>query len=145
MQDIHLTESFKLSEFLHSDIALKNGISNIPNSDHITNLYLLCRNILQPIRNVFGQVVITSGFRSLELNHRIPGAARHSKHMDGVAADCTFPEANIMDVFNWCRTNINFSEIIDCSSKGYLHIGGYSHNQRKILRLTSMNKYENAI
>ena len=48
-----LSENFTLDELTKSQEAIRLGIANEPSDEHITNLILLCKNILQPIRNHF--------------------------------------------------------------------------------------------
>ena len=46
-----LSENFTLDELTKSQEAIRLGIPNEPNEEHIINLMLLCKNILQPIRD----------------------------------------------------------------------------------------------
>ena len=64
---MNLTRNFTLSELIKSDTAIRKGINNNPNAEQIEKLKALCENILQPVRDHFGRVKITSGFRSVEL------------------------------------------------------------------------------
>ena len=41
-----LSENFTLDELTKSQEAIRLGIANEPNDEHITNLILLCKNIL---------------------------------------------------------------------------------------------------
>ena len=63
---MNLSRNFTLSELTKSDTAIRRGINNNPNAEQIEKLKL-CENILQPVRDHFGRVKITSGFRSAEL------------------------------------------------------------------------------
>ena len=62
-----LTRNFSLLELTKSDTAIRRGIDNNPNADQIEKLKLLCENILQPVRDHFGRVTVTSCFRSPQL------------------------------------------------------------------------------
>lgn len=88
--DIRLTDNFFLSEFTASETAARRGIDNTPPDFAINNL----RNtamLLQLIRNRLGKpIIITSGYRSPELN-AIIGGARNSDHTRGEAADFICP------------------------------------------------------
>lgn len=64
---MNLSKNFTLQELIKSDIAIRKGINNNPNAEQIEKLKLLCENILQPVRDRFGPVQITSGYRSSEL------------------------------------------------------------------------------
>ena len=60
-----LSENFTLDELTKSQEAIRLGIPNEPNEEHIINLMLLCKNILQPVRDHFKiPVSISSGYRS---------------------------------------------------------------------------------
>ena len=61
---MNLSRNFTLQELIKSDTAISKGINNNPNAEQIEKLKLLCENILQPVRDHFGRVKVTSGFRS---------------------------------------------------------------------------------
>ena len=81
--------NFTMSELLHSDIAEKYNISNIPDKKSLDNMLLLIVNCLQPLRNYIGKpIIITSGYRSARLNgHPLIKGAQNSEHLTGCAAD----------------------------------------------------------
>ena len=81
-----LSENFTLQELTKSDTAIRLGIPNEPNSDQIAKLQNLCETLLQPVRDEFGPVIITSGFRSAELCVKI-GSSINSQHAKAEAAD----------------------------------------------------------
>ena len=64
---MNLTRNFTLSELTKSDTAIRKVINNNPNAEQVEKLKELCENILQPVRDHFGRVKITSGFRSVDL------------------------------------------------------------------------------
>ena len=68
---MNLSRNFTLQELIKSDTAVRKGIDNNPNSDQIAKLKLLCDNILQPVRDHFGPVTVTSCYRSPELSQAI--------------------------------------------------------------------------
>jgi hypothetical protein len=83
-----LTPHFKLREFTESATAMKHGIDNRPTPEVVENLRRLCQHTLEPLREKLGlPIVITSGFRTKELNDIIVHASRKSQHMSGQAAD----------------------------------------------------------
>ena len=61
---MELTRNFTLEELTKSDTAIRKGINNNPNPEQIEKLKTLCEKILQPVRDHFGRVKVTSGFRS---------------------------------------------------------------------------------
>jgi zinc D-Ala-D-Ala carboxypeptidase len=60
---MNLSRNFSLQELIKSDTAIRKGIDNNPNADQIEKLKRLCENVLQPVRDQFGRVKVTSGFR----------------------------------------------------------------------------------
>lgn len=82
-----LSENFTLEELLVSSTAAKYGIDNTPNATIKANLTMLCKKLLQPIRDKYGKsIIVTSGYRCPILNTKI-GGSRTSQHMKGQAAD----------------------------------------------------------
>ena len=57
---MELTRNFTLSELTKSDTAIRKGINNNPNPEQIEKLKTLCEKILQPVRDHFGRVKVTS-------------------------------------------------------------------------------------
>ena len=95
MNDIKLSEHFMLSEFTRSATARRLGIKNEVSSQQLSNLMLLCRYVLEPLRKRFGQpIYVNSGYRTQELNRAVGGAVK-SFHLYGRAADIR--AANLSD------------------------------------------------
>lgn len=83
---MQLSEHFTLEEMIYSDTAKRRGIDNYPSDDVIACLRETA-NLLEDIRMMFGRpIIVTSGYRSPELNVAI-GGSRNSSHMGGMAAD----------------------------------------------------------
>lgn len=93
--DIQITENFKLSEFIYSSTAKRKNIKSqyILTIDIIKNIYELTENILQPLRNKIGKIIITSGYRSFDLNYRV-GGVDNSQHLTGSAVDIKVTNIN---------------------------------------------------
>lgn len=80
---LQLSKNFNLDEFTRTS----TNLTNVPSSQSIVNLILLCINVLQPLRNYLNDVVIiTSGFQSVEVN-KLVGGVSNSQHRVGQAAD----------------------------------------------------------
>lgn len=81
--------NFTMSELLHSDIAQKYNIYNVPDKEHLDNLLLLICNVLQPLRDYIGKpIIINSGYRNPRLNsHPLINGKPNSQHCIGQAAD----------------------------------------------------------
>jgi zinc D-Ala-D-Ala carboxypeptidase len=98
---MQLSEHFELAEFLVSETAARRGIANEPSPEVIENLRRLCQSVLEPLRIKLGRpVVITSGYRSPELNRAV-GGSKNSHHMQGRAADLIVPGLSPLAV---CQT-----------------------------------------
>ena len=78
-----LTPHFSLEELTTT----KTGISNIPHENDINQLRILCRDILEPLRDKIGKpIIIDSAFRSAAVNRAVGGVS-NSQHLLGQAAD----------------------------------------------------------
>jgi|SRR5215475_2579382 len=86
----NLSPHFTLQEMTYSATAISQGINNTPGPDQIAELQKLCAFTLEGIRTLCGDnpVVISSGYRSPQLNAAIGGAS-NSAHMYGCASDFT--------------------------------------------------------
>ena len=103
---MNLSKNFTLKELTKSDTAVRLGIANEPNSDQIEKLKKLCEKLLQPVRDHFGPVTITSGFRSPELCVKI-GSSVNSQHANAEAVDFEVPGVDNADVAYWIKDNID--------------------------------------
>ena len=119
MNDYQITPHFRLSEFTQSATAERLGIDNTPDSTALHNIELLCRYVLEPIRQAFGQpIVVNSGYRCRQLNIAVGGAKR-SFHLSGRAADIVAgltPDQMTNDKFrmtNQMEANRRLKAVID--------------------------------
>jgi zinc D-Ala-D-Ala carboxypeptidase len=90
---MQLTEHFSLEELIRSEYAIRHGLSNMPAEPHVLKHLHLLAGGLERVRSVLGKpVVITSGYRSPEVNAGVGGSVTPpSAHMDGLAADFLVP------------------------------------------------------
>lgn len=107
MDRIKLSPNFYLDEFTRSQTAARHGIdmSVTPGGVFYSNLRLLCKQLLQPIRNELGPVNISSGYRPPALNKLIRGSAS-SQHCNGKAADFTVSGYTPLQVALWVEDNL---------------------------------------
>ena len=78
---------FSVSELCASATALREGIDNRPSKSAYHLLHVLVDQLLDPIREAWGEpIVVSSGYRCKELNTLI-GGVKNSHHMLGCAAD----------------------------------------------------------
>jgi zinc D-Ala-D-Ala carboxypeptidase len=139
-----LSEHFDLGEFTRSDYAKRNGIKNMPNPEQTDNLRELCVNVLEPIRKHFQiPILISSGFRSKELNNAI-GGAKNSQHVSGEAVDIDHDlSANVVSnrmIFDFIKSNLTFDQMIwefgTSTNPDWVHVSyvGNGKNRNQILR-----------
>jgi hypothetical protein len=131
-----LSEHLDLSEVTRSDMAKRKGLSNMPTPEHIENFKILAENIFEPIRKHFGvPIMISSGYRSKELNKAI-GGATSSQHLLGQALDLDMDGTpngvtNKM-VFDYIKANLNFDQLINEFDYSWVHVSyNPSGKQRK--------------
>lgn len=126
-----MTLNFKISELIHSDIAIQNNINNMPdiNSlDNMLNLIVLC---LQPIRNLIKKpMIITSGYRNQKVNF-LAGGKINSQHLNGFAADFKISGMTPNQIINIIKnSNIEYDQLINEYDK-WVHISFVKNNNRK--------------
>ena len=108
---MNLSRNFSLQELIKSDTAIRKGIDNNPNSDQIEKLKALCENILQPVRDHFGRVKVTSGYRSVELGMAI-GSSANSQHAKAEAADFECLGVDNAELSDWIKNNLDYDQLI---------------------------------
>ena len=108
---MNLSRNFSLQELIKSDTAIRKGIDNNPNADQVEKLKALCENILQPVRDHFGRVKVTSGFRSVELCMAI-GSSANSQHAKAEAADFEVMGTDNAELFDWIKNNLSPDQLI---------------------------------
>lgn len=87
---MNLTPNFTLGELTVSETASRRGIDNTPDAAVASNLKRLAE-FLEKVRALAKRpVLVSSGYRSPELNKAIGGSVR-SAHMSGLAADINVP------------------------------------------------------
>ena len=106
-----LSRNFSLAELIKSDTAIRHGIDNNPNADQIEKLKLLCENILQPTRDEWGVVSVSSGYRSPALCVAI-GSSEKSQHARGQAADFECHSVDNKELFDWVTNNLDYDQAI---------------------------------
>lgn len=111
-KETKIGQFFTLHEFIDSDTAQRKGLMKnqlaIP-QDAINNAKWLCSEILDKVRNQFGAVHISSGYRSAELNEAIGGSTT-SQHCKGEAADIQLP--NLELVFRYIKNHLWVDQVI---------------------------------
>ena len=129
-----LSQNFSLRELTKSQTAERKGICNEPSEEHIENLKLLCTKILQPIRDHFGIVSISSGYRSPALCEAL-GSKSTSQHARGQAADFECYGIDNNKLFEWATKNVTFDQAIlefynGDPESGWIHMSYNEDNNR---------------
>lgn len=106
-----LSNHFSLEELTKSDSAIRHGIDNTPPAEVVANLQALVDNVLQPLRDKFGAIAVTSGYRSPELNKKIGGSTT-SHHCLGYAADFEVLGMDNRELALYIRDNLKFTQLI---------------------------------
>lgn len=111
--------------------ATNRKIPNYPNEMQIQNLQKLVKNVLDPLRELYGKPIkVNSGYRSQSLNSAI-GGAKNSEHMTGCAADITTGSREGNEkLFNLIKDNFKFRQLINEYDFSWIHVS-YNENDLK--------------
>ena len=148
---MNLSRNFTLSEMTKSDTAIRKGINNNPNAEQIEKLKTLCEKILQPVRDHFGRVKVTSGFRSVELCQAI-GSSVNSQHAKAEACDFEVIGVDNAELADWIHRELEWDQLIlefynpNDPAGGWVHV---SYNEkganRKQVLTYDGKSYENGL
>jgi len=137
---MRLTANFSLEELTKSQVALRNGLPNDPSPDQIANLQRLCSEILQPLRDMVGPIVVNSGFRSPAVN-TVTGSCKTSAHLRGEAADIEAIEMDNRELARHIKDNYRFDQVIlefhdeKDPRSGWVHVAlAATGNRNQVLR-----------
>jgi zinc D-Ala-D-Ala carboxypeptidase len=110
---MQISEHFTLAELTRSQTAQRKGIGNMPTPEHVQNLELLCKEVLEPLRKLYGKPIrISSGYRSAALNKAVGGSAA-SHHCSGMAVDIDQGSAKEnMRIFNLLKAYGSYTQLI---------------------------------
>jgi len=146
-----VSQHLQLAELIRSESAKRNGITNMPPPEHIANLKLLAEHIFEPIRANFRcPILISSGYRSKELNDKI-GGSNSSQHSLGQAIDIdmdgtTYDVINA-DIFNFIKEKLPFDQLIwefgNPINPAWVHVSYSDRHRRQILKATKTNGITN--
>ena len=135
-----LSKNFTLQEFTKSQTALRQGIDNTPEGEHLEAAKKLFENVVQKVRDNFGPTVINSGYRGPALNEAV-GGSKTSQHCKGEAADIEVPGVPNADLAEWIRDNLDFDQLIlefytpGIPDSGWVHVSykADGNNRKSIL------------
>ncbi len=136
-----ITEHLSLKEFIHSDTAVRKGISNEMNSVQTLRAVDICTHIFEPLREFVGKPIkINSGFRSIELNEALRGSSTTSQHMKGEALDLPIDS----EAFHFIKDNLPFDQLIwehgNENKPQWVHVSFHKEKNRgEVLRAYKSN------
>jgi len=142
-----LSKNFTVAEYIKSQTATRHEIDNSLSEEHLENAKKLFANVVQPIREKFGITIITSGYRSPELNAKIGGSSK-SQHCKGQAVDLECLKESNADVAMWIENNLDFDQLIlefytpGEPSSGWIHVS-YNEdgkNRKSVLTASKINR-----
>jgi hypothetical protein len=142
-QRMKLSKNLTLGEATKSATAIKNGISNKPSGEHLSNLIQIATKIFQPVRDHFQKpIIVSSGYRSQALNDLIGGASG-SQHSKGEALDLDGSVDNFL-IFEFIKNNLEFDQLIwefgDDENPDWVHVSYKTENNRgEILQAVRQN------
>lgn len=147
---------FTIEELVRSETALRMGLNNSPSPVIRDRLRILIETLLDPLRKEWTArcsaeswdnpaILITSGYRSAELNRAVGGATT-SAHLLGWAADLKPQNGHLGEFKNCCRAFLaahSFDQLISESEDAagiprWLHIGLYDRQNRQRRQMLSM-------
>lgn len=125
MKPLKLSRFFTLAELEHTSV---RTVANQAPPDAVLNLRDLCVEHLDKIRERWGPLYVSSGYRCEELN-RIIGGSPTSMHRFGCAADLVplGPGVTVRAIAKWLRdeSGLAYDQVIDekAAGPGWLHYG----------------------
>ena len=145
--NMKLTEHFSLREMLRSDLAIKYGIKNEPETPEEAeevkkNLVAICTKILEPLREYMQQpIYINSAYRCKKLNKILHSSSTTSQHLTGSAVDIRITTVEQMNKMVGFIKTIEFDQLIieqnSCGSR-WLHVS-YNRTGKNRKQVLSIN------
>lgn len=117
---MQLSLNFTLDEMLYSDTAKRHGFRNDMHDPDVIvpNLKALCEKVLQPTRDHFGPLVVSSGYSNTTLSLLL-GRKLTSQHCRGQAADIVSKRVLNYDIAKWISEHLEFDQLIyECRRRG---------------------------
>ena len=143
---------FKLKHLIYSNTAKNNSINNFPGVDNspsqtevIENLRSLMEVVIDPIVDVYPNLIITSGYRCMELNSSI-GGSNTSQHVFGQAVDIQIPGLTTAEVYNYIYYQVTgWDQLIweypERGGSSWVHVSYSSRNRRKTTLASKSSTY----
>jgi len=146
---MQISDHISLHEATKSDIAIKNGIDNIPTESILERMRMVATKVFEPVRAHFGKAIgITSFFRSVALNKIIGNSSSTSQHCTGEAMDLDgdlYGLINNSSIFNYIKDNLEFDQLIwefgTEEEPDWVHVSfRQDYNRKQVLKSTRHKK-----
>tara|TARA_Y100000361_G_C11146664_1_gene338434 strand:+ start:1250 stop:1831 length:582 start_codon:yes stop_codon:yes gene_type:complete len=158
-----MAKYFSLGQCIYSKTAIDNNLDNTPGVDVnekpdltkdviIDNMSALMKNCINPIKDKFPNIIITSVYRSIAVNRAVKGV-ENSQHIAGMAADIVdLSDTNTSSIFNWVVNNLpEWNQLIweaperglfsrNPKSHSWIHISYKEGDNPKTQSVYSLNK-----
>ena len=116
--NMNLSKNFSLKELVASTIAVRHGIEEQfdPPPQALVNMTALTQNVLQPVRDHFGRVRVSSCFRHPHVNEIAGGSGTSDHCCSSTKAAADFEviseEISNLELAVWIKDNLRFSQLI---------------------------------
>ena len=131
---MQLSKNYSLEELC----ATNSKLENRPNQNNINSLSLLVKEVLQPLRDLYGKPIhVSSGFRSALVNKSVGGVPT-SEHCFGRAADLdTGSKEENEKIYNLIKNNIPYwRQLINEKNFSWVHVSyNRDDNKKQLLKL----------
>ena len=138
---MRISKNFTLEELTRT----KTGLINVPGKVELENLKELVDNVLQPLRDIYGDVIdVNSGYRSTLVNSSMkPKGAKNSQHINGEAAD--IDSRDNARLFRIIKDSLPFDQLIwesgDLNQPAWVHVSYKKAGNRKQVLKMKNGKY----
>jgi DNA phosphorothioation-associated putative methyltransferase len=149
--------NFKYRDFVEcGQTHTRLGISNVPLNPKTYNaLSRLALEVLDPVIDYFGSIVLTYGFSSSELAKKIdsnitPKLDQHSGHECnrlgnpicdrlGIASDFIVEDESMLEVARWVVSNTNFDRLYFYGDDRPIHVSAGPENSKQVTLMLPSN------
>ena len=131
-QLMKISEHISYNEATRSQTALRKGIDNTPDAETLARMKEVADNCFEPLREWYGKPIrVNSFYRSEALNTAV-GGSKTSQHVKGEAIDIDTNSDN-EKLFNWCKENLDFDQLIWEYGGRWIHISYKAKNRMQVL------------
>jgi DNA phosphorothioation-associated putative methyltransferase len=142
--------NFKYRDFIECGQTQKRlGVSNVPlNPKTYNSILKLALEVLDPVIDYFGSIVLTYGFSSSELSKKInssiaPKIDQHSGHECnrlgnpicdrlGIASDFVVEDESMLEVARWVVSHTNFDRLYFYGDNRPIHVSAGPENSKQV-------------